>query len=154
MRTAATFCCLVALLAVSIVPGCASSGATAAQAEVGGDIQMTRITELYERTTAPPQVHRFRRPLRDDRDRALRALAAECDRLVAGLRTEGVTAEALTGPPGEQSDTSADTAPLETALANLATAARADDTRAMRSAHAAARTAYADLPAQQDQPPR
>lgn len=66
----------------------------------------------------------------------MRQLSNHCDRLAGDIRTGQVSAEALIGPTGDEIGT-ADSGALETALVELANAARAKDAAGMRSAHAA-----------------
>ncbi len=101
-----------------------------------------KITKLYKQATTV-NVHRFRKPLRDRQARALRQITVECDRMLADMRGEGVSAEALTGSVPSESDTAVtQTASFEKAIEELGAAARSGDVRAMRSAHSAAMAAY------------
>ena len=106
--------------------------------------QIPQITKLYQKATST-QVHRFRKPLRDEQARALRMLATECDRMLAELGTEGVSAEALTGTGTEGAPPNGS---LQAALVGLREAANQGDLRKVHAAHAAAASAYA----QRDEP--
>jgi hypothetical protein len=106
--------------------------------------QIPQITELVEKATAPPPVHRFRKPLREERARILHQLSAECDRMIADIRGLGVNTEALTGSVSEgQRAMTADPDSLEASLARLAQAAREGNNDAIRAAHTTALAAYA-----------
>lgn len=105
--------------------------------------QIPQITKLVEKATAVPQVHRFRKPRRDERARILRRLSARCDQLIADIRARGASAEALTGSvPEDRQAVTADIQLLEMSLTQLAIAARKGDVGAIRSAHATVVAAY------------
>jgi len=118
------------LACIVVLAGCQTPESTTS---VG---QIPTITKLYEKATAV-QVHRFRKPLRERRARALRQLATECDAMIADLGGTEASAEALTGSVAEESSPS-----LKRALAQLSAAAREGDDQAMRTAHRSALTAY------------
>ena len=129
--------CLVLLVGILFLMSC-----QAPQQRIGVE-QIPQITKLVEKATAVPQVHRFRKPLRDQQARILQCLAAQCDRLIADIRARGVSAEALTGMlPEEQQAVTADIRLLEMPLAQLAIAARKRDVGAIRSAHATVVATY------------
>ncbi|UCE60272.1 MAG: hypothetical protein JSU63_00695 [Phycisphaerales bacterium] len=123
----------VALAGVVVLAGCKTPQSTASTE------QIPKITKLYEKATAV-QVHRFRKPLRDERARILRMLSEECDTMIANMRGSEASAEALTGDVVEGDTTRTPT--LERALAQIGVAAREGDMRALRSAHEAALSAY------------
>ncbi len=130
-RTFARLCPLLALLV--IIVGCQPSEQTA-QVQ-----QMSKISVLVEKATAPPPVHRFRKPVRDAHNRVLRQLAAECDRMIADMGSSRATATALTGSPQQQeSGTKASVANerLLDALSRLSTAASAGNVSDIRASHA------------------
>ena len=132
-------CLWCAVLAVGVAVGI---GCRAPEPKTGAG-PMPRITKLVERATADPGVHRFRKPLRDERDRILRQLSTECERMAADLRTAAVSAEALTGSvPEGPTAARPNTGALETALRQLADAAHRGETAAIRSAHQVALAAY------------
>jgi hypothetical protein len=107
--------------------------------------QIPQITRLVEKVTAAPSVHRFRKPLRDERTRILRQLATECDRLAADVQTWAGTAELTTADTQQQDMVQQNIRSLREALRNLRGAADSGDMRSVRSAHTAATTAYARI---------
>ena len=142
MRTSRPYRWLAALAAGVFITGCASTGPVADDTKAGIQ-QIPRISKLCAKATARPATHRFRKPLRDERARLLRQLSAECDRMIANLHTQDVSAEALTGTtPGQQQALDSNARSLQSSLAELATAARRGDNRAMETAHSAALAAY------------
>ena len=123
--------------------GCAPATQEGPAASVGPD-RIPRITALYEHPSARP-VHPFRKPARDEQNRARRELQAECQRWLADLRAEAVPT-ALTGADGAKSiSPAADMSSLQFSLEQLSSAAGTGDPAALRAAHARALAAYRQL---------
>lgn len=130
---------------IACVAGCATtpSVSTSAAAE-GVDGGLPRVTALYEKAMQP-RVHEFRRPNRDERERLLRALATECDRLLADVQTWRSTATLTAGGDAPQAKTEREVTSLADSLAALRDAAKAGDNEAMHHAYGNATAAYAQL---------
>lgn len=139
----ASFPRLCVVLAVVYVAGCAATAPM--RSSDGTGMQSTsfgQINKLYAKATERPPVHRFRKPVRDERRRVQRQLAAACERMVAKLSgqksEEAVLTSATDGAPSTNARVR-----LRDVLQDLSAAARQGDEGAMRRAHEAARRAYA-----------
>ncbi len=129
------------LVAMMSATGCQS---TRSSANVDG---IPRITKLCRKVSAP-QVHRFRKPVRDERARVSRLLSRECDRLIADAATWESSAELTAIGADAQDSVCADIQELVASLEELRDAANTGQTRSMRAAHDAATAAYARIGAQ------
>jgi len=145
---------LVSGLALALVAGCQSlqpSGSASRMDSVG----IPRVTALYEKATAQRHnVHRFRKPYRDEQARLLIRLEKECDRMLADVQTWGSSAELTAAGETEQKALRDDMSTLQTSLEGLRTAAAKADTSSMRSAHARALDAYARIQKKMNLPDR
>lgn len=131
------------LLASVLTVGCASPGRVVdAGPSIGVGDGIPRITALYKRATEH-HVHRFRKPLRDERARLLRELATECDRLLADMGSRDWDAGLIASRSGEQESDLADAGPLRASLVNLRAAAAKGNLRELERAHSSAAAAYA-----------
>jgi len=139
-KTTLLACGCFAIAATVLLMGCA-----AAQPDEKVQ-QIPRVTALAGKITAPAPVHRFRKPVRDERARLQTHLADECNRMAESLRAQDVSAQALTGTlPEEQKATAAEADTLETALDRLSAAARQGQIRDIRAAHKQALSAYSGV---------
>lgn len=120
--------------------------------ESAGVQQIPQITKLCKKATAGPAVHRFRRPLRDKQDRILRQLSAECDRLIADVRTWEGSAQLTAVNAQQQGAVRVDIQSLQTALEGLRDAALAGNMHSLRSTHDQAASAYVRIGQQMNIP--
>lgn len=118
------------ILGLFVVVGCQPSGT----AVVSDQAAATDFSEL-DRLVAKTQDHHrrpFRKPYRDDRNRAMRLIAEKTDILLADLGTE-TDAQALTGTVDEN-------AQLRSALQDLQDAARRKSVSGVASSYARVRS--------------
>ncbi len=100
-----------------------------------------RITNLYERTTAPP-VHRTGKRHRGERDRLFGQLSAECDHMIAEVHTWERSVPSKETNAEQQKAMRDGIHSLRSALKELRNAAAGRDENSLRSAHSTAAAAY------------
>ncbi|MBN1491200.1 MAG: hypothetical protein JXA69_14905 [Phycisphaerae bacterium] len=122
--------------------GCASTEAVSSDVRTEADAgRIPKVTALYEKASKV-HVHRFRKPLRDEQARLLRALATECDVMLAEMATWDTDAALTAATDAEREGVRSDVTKLETSLQSLRAAADSQSIGSMRTAHTDAVAAY------------
>ena len=145
MKRWASTIAVLGLFFLPLLCGCQSAPRGARHVATATD-RIPEVTALYEKATVTTHnVHRFRKPHRDERARLLRELDRACQDMVAALQSDRSSAQALTGNAAAEPTVPAAAEELEQSLGELAAAARNGDDRAMKSAHTSALGAYSRL---------
>ncbi len=130
------------LLPVVFCAGCAST--TATRAPQGGQAELPVLTALQERATRPQRLS-FKKPIRDDRARAMRQLALRADEMLAESESwdDDVRLTSLSAPERDEARSAVEE--FRTSLRDLRSAAGTGNRAAVRSRHAAVVASYQNL---------
>ena len=135
---------LIALLMAGFgIIGCAT-GAKSTPAPSPSAADMSGLTVYYAQATAP-QHRAVRKPIRDQRERALRLLARRADTLLAESKSWDSPAQLAAWPQSERPTARTAVADFRNALKDLRSAAAKSDVVALRDDYPRVLAAYRHL---------